>query len=138
MNMFGNAGGGDFEDPQDSYIQVFTIDEDWNENTLTWNNAPLAVENIAGTWVKPVQFSNQREYSWDVTKGVIEAIGSGTPLRLALYSADGEKHSGKYFYSSDSNDWGGTTRPTLQVFWGNLCDSPGIECKFDYLPATMK
>jgi hypothetical protein len=119
MNRFGNAGGGVWGDPPDSYIQVSTIGEDWHENTLTWNNAPLAVENISGTWVEPVQFSEQYVYYWDVTKGVREAIGSGNPLRLALYSIDGERHSGKYFWSSDSNDWGGAVRPTLEVVWGN-------------------
>lgn len=134
MNMFGNAGGGVWGDPPDSYIQVLTIGEDWDEATLTWNNAPLAMENIAGTWVKPVQFGGQGEHSWDVTKAVIDALGTGNPLRLALYSADGERHSGKYFYSSDSNDWGGTVRPTLKVVWGDMCDSPGVECTFGYLP----
>lgn len=42
--------------PQPSYIQVLTVDQDWNENTLTWNNAPLAAENITGTWVDPLPF----------------------------------------------------------------------------------
>jgi hypothetical protein len=37
-------------------------------------------------------------------------------LRLALYSADEDYHSGKYFYSSDA---GIEARPTLKVIFGN-------------------
>ena len=38
-----------------SYIQVLTVAEDWNEATLTWNNAPMAERNVAGTWVDPAR-----------------------------------------------------------------------------------
>ena len=41
LYQFGNAGAG--QDPQPSFIQAFTIAEDWEESALTWNNAPLAV-----------------------------------------------------------------------------------------------
>ena len=138
MSRFGNAGGDVWGDPPDSYIQVSTIGEDWDENTLTWNNAPLALENISGAWVKPVQFSEQSEYSWDVTKGVLESIRSGSPLRLAMYSIDGERHSGKYFWSSDSNDWGGTVRPTLEVTWGTVRDSVDVEYHLSFLPVKVE
>jgi hypothetical protein len=138
MTMFGNAGGGPWGIPPDSFIQVLTVAEEWNEATLTWNNAPLALENITGTWVKPTQTSEQREYYFDVSKAIIEAHQLGQPLRLALYSADGERHSGKYFFSSDSNDWNGTVRPTLQVFWGNGCDDPGTNCTSYYLPSVWR
>lgn len=101
---------------QPSLIQVFTVAEDWEEATLTWNNAPLAVENIAATWVDPVPFPGWpgTPFVWDVSGAVAEAYTSGTPLRLVLYDADTAYHSGKYFVSSDSTIVEG--RPTLQVF----------------------
>jgi hypothetical protein len=130
MNLRGTAGGGQWGPPPDSYIEVLTIDRDWNASTLTWNNAPLASENIAGTWVHPVI----GPYNWDVSRAVAQAYSSGGPLRLALYSIDGAYHTGKYFFSSESTDWNGTVRPTLTVVYGDLCSSPGVTCNFTYLP----
>ena len=122
MTMFGNAGGGEWGVPLDSFIEVFTLSEDWDEGTLTWNNAPLSQENLGGTWVKPTQTSTQRIYQWDVSRAVADAYEKGEPLRLALYSIDGERHSGKYFWASEA---GGEVSPTLNVVWGSDC---GDDC----------
>ncbi len=114
--LFGNAG---YEpgDSQPSLIQAFTVAEDWNEATLTWNNAPLAVENGTATWVYPVDFFDPGvPYQWDVSRAVAEAYAAGDPLRLALYSADSEYHSGKYFWSADADR---SVRPILRVLWGD-------------------
>jgi hypothetical protein len=139
LTLFGNAGGGIFGEPPVSYIQVFTLQEDWNEATLTWNNAPLARENIAGVWVQPRDYSLPYEtYSWEVREAVVEALQAGQPLRLAMYSADGEYHSGKYFWSSDSNEWGGVIRPKLEVLWGDDCGLPGVNCNLFYLPVANR
>ncbi len=138
MNLFGNAGGGQWGEPPDSYIQALTVGDAWDEATINWNNAPLALENISGTWVKPVQTSGQRHYSWDVGKAVEEANQSGEPVRLALYSADGEMHTGKYFFSSDADDWGGTVRPSLQVVYGIFCDDSDISCNLTNLPVIAR
>ena len=90
MSLFGNAGGGQWGEPPDSFIQVFTVSENWSETTLNWNNAPLALENIAGTWVYPMDYNQPYvPYQWDVSNAAIQAYASGEPLRLALYSADG-------------------------------------------------
>ena len=132
MTMFSNAGGGEWGLPPDSYIQVLAVAEAWDEQTLNWNNAPRAVENISGTWVKPVQSSEQRHYSWDVSRAAAGAYQEGQPLRLALYSADGEQHSGKYFWSSEARG------PSLQVIWGEPCNTVGVECHFTYLPAISR
>jgi hypothetical protein len=78
------------------------------------------------------------DYHWDVGKAVDQAYKSGGPLRLAIYSIDGERHSGKYFFSSDSNDWNGEIRPTLRIVYGSVCDSPGVTCYYAYLPYAMK
>jgi hypothetical protein len=101
-------------------IQVLTVDADWYEATLTWNNAPWAAENSSQAWVDPITFPGwpgvPRE--WDVTRAVAEAYEQGGPLRLALYSADSAYHSGKYFVSSDIGDWNAQGRPALTVIWG--------------------
>jgi hypothetical protein len=119
LNLFGNAGYNP-GDATPSAINALTISEDWNENTITWNNAPYAAENISMTWVYPVDASHPAgPYDWDVSYAVAEAYAKGQPLRLAFHSTDGDYHSGKYFYTSDSNDWSGEVRPTVEVRWGN-------------------
>jgi hypothetical protein len=121
LYQFGNAGGGQWGDPYPSLIQVLAIAEDWDEATLTWNNAPLAAQNISSAWVDPLSsFPGHpgvpRE--WDVSQAVAEAYTAGEPVRLALYSADSARHSGKYFVSSDTGEWNAEGRPTLRVLWG--------------------
>ena len=119
----GHAGGNDSPGPQPSLIQVFSIQEDWDENTVTWNNAPLAGDLVASARVDPLDSIPPPwpgiPRTWDVGGAVAEAHAAGEPLRLALYSADGAHHSGKYFFSSNigSNDEQG--RPTLTVVWGD-------------------
>lgn len=122
MHLFGNAGPAGAAVP--SWIQVLAVDESWQENTINWNNAPLAAQNISGSWVDPVGFAGGEgvEIEWDVSVAVAEALANGTPLRLALYSADGEYHSGKYFWSSDAGDG---VRPELVVRLGDPA-APGF------------
>lgn len=138
MTLLGNSGGGQWGEPPDSYIQVFTITDTWDESSLNWNNAPLAFENLSGVWVSPTQTSDQRKYSWDVSKAVSDAYQSGTSVGLALYSADGERHTGKYFWSSDSDDFEGTVRPALEVIWGKICMPEDPGCYFTFLPIAAK
>jgi len=45
-------------------------------------------------------------------------------VRLVLYSADWDYHSGKYFFSSDVADWNAQGRPTLEVVWGDPTATP--------------
>ena len=135
MTLFGNAGGGEWGEPPDSYIQVLSVGEDWDESTLSWNNAPLALENISGTWVRPRDYSlPDQPYQWNVSRAFAQAYTNGEPLRLALYSADGERHTGKYFWSSDVGDWNAIARPKLRVVLGKPCDAPDVDCNFLYLP----
>ncbi len=51
----GNAGEGWVDNPPSSFIEVFTIHEDWAESTLTWNNAPLVGDYVAATWVDSLE-----------------------------------------------------------------------------------
>jgi hypothetical protein len=77
------------------------------------------------TWVNAVDSTHPAgSQYWDVSYAVAEAYRNGTPLRLAFYSTDGDYHSGKYFWTSDSTDWNGVVRPTLEVNWGNTTTGP--------------
>ncbi len=128
MYQFGNAGA--YENPSDpqpepSLIQVATVDQGWEETSITWNNAPPAVENITTLRVDPLEPSPPWPgipigpgvpRVWDVSSAVAEAYADNKPVQLALYSPSWEFHSGKYFRSSDFLDIPG--RPTLTVTWG--------------------
>lgn len=119
LHQFGGSGGPGQATP--SLIQVLTVNEDWSAATLSWNSAPLAVENIGRAWVQPLPGACSWPCvprSWDVSAAVAKAYSAGAPLRLALYSADSDYHSGKYFVSSDTGDWNASGRPTLSVTWG--------------------
>jgi hypothetical protein len=121
LYQFGNSGGGEWGEAPGSMIQALTIAEDWEEATLTWNNAPQALENISRTWVEPITVFPGWPgvpQTWDVSLALSQAYHSGQPLRLAFYSADGPMHTGKYFISSDTEDWNELGRPALIVNWG--------------------
>ena len=118
MYQFGNSSP---SEANPSLIQVLTVNEDWDENTITWNNAPYAWENVGRALVGvlpayPGLPGVARE--WDISRSVADAYQKGAPLRLALYSADGAMHSGKYFFSSNMDDYTQTSRPVLTVTWG--------------------
>jgi len=107
--------------PESAYIQVLTVNQDWDENTITWNNAPLARENLGGVWITPLQQAAPYPgipYNWDVSRVVAESYAAGEPLRLAVYSASSPFHNGRYFFSSDVEDFNAVGRPTLTVVWG--------------------
>ena len=118
LHQIGSAGSSG--EAKSSLIQVLTVAEDWDEATLTWNNAPLAAENVSQAWVDPITFPGWpgvvRE--WDVSRAVAEAYAAGESVKLVLYESDSAYHSGKYFVSSDTGDWNAEGRPTLTVVWG--------------------
>lgn len=118
LNQSGNATSFDSGEKLNSLIQAGVVAQDWNEATLSWNNAPLLEQNISQTWVTPVidwPGWPGIPYTWDVSLAAARAYASGQPLRLVLYSADNFGPNGKYFYSSDAGMAG---RPTLQVELG--------------------
>jgi hypothetical protein len=107
--------------PGPAYIQVLSVDQSWDENTITWNNAPLARENLGGTWIPSVSDAPPYPgipYNWDVSRAVAEAYAAGEPLRLAVYSSNSPFSNGRYFFSSDVEDLNAEGRPTLRVAWG--------------------
>lgn len=118
LHQFGSAGGAA---AQPSWIQVLIAEGPWKEDSITWNNAPQALENVGGAWVPPlVEHPGwpgvPRE--WDVTYAVAKAYAAGTPVHLVLYESDSAYHSGKYFVSCDTGDWNAAGRPRLEVVWG--------------------
>ncbi len=120
LHQFGNAGEPGQAKP--SWIQVLIASADWREDAITWNNAPLAYENIGGSWVQPLaQHPGWPGVprTWDVSYAVARAYALKQPLRLILYSADSDYHSGKYFVSSDTGDWNVEGRPKLEVWWAD-------------------
>lgn len=117
LHQFGNSGG---SSAATSWIQVLMANGDWQENTITWNNAPQAEENVSGAWVPPLaNFPGWPGVprTWDVSYAVAKAYARGEPLRLVLYSADSDYHTAKYFVSSDTGDWNVDGRPRLEVWW---------------------
>ena len=118
MYHFSNAGNGGPNIPT-SLLQVMTVGDDWNENTLTWNNAPMALENVSQLWVPPNFTGEPIARTWNLGSAVDEAFGLGEPLRLVIYSADSDQHSGKYFVSSNAGPSSAEERPTLTVNWVN-------------------
>ncbi len=93
-------------------MQVFAVDKPWDEHTITWDNAPVPQENTSRTLVQPLPGDCAPTPSWycspgipyqfDVTEIVRRAQAQGrTWASLALYTAAGQYHSGKYFYSRE-------------------------------------
>jgi hypothetical protein len=107
--------------PGPAYIQVLSVDQGWDESSITWNNAPLARENLGGTWIAPVDYTPPYPgipYTWDVSRAAAEAYAAGEPLRLAVYSSNSPMNNGRYFYSSDVESFNAVGRPTLTMAWG--------------------
>jgi uncharacterized repeat protein (TIGR01451 family) len=114
-------GGSDPSAAQPSDIQLFAVSDPWDANTITWDNAPLAAENLTGTIVNPVLVFPGWPgvpYVWDATQLVSQAYSSGQEANLVLYSSDVNYNSGKYFVSSSTGDWNATGRPTLTITYG--------------------
>lgn len=121
LYQFGNSGG-----PGEaicSWIQVLTTQEDLQENSITWNNAPLAFKNFDGSWVKTLPEHHGFpgiERKWDVSYAIAKAHLLSQSSRLVLYSADSDYHSAKYFISSNTGDWNVAGRPRLDIRWGEF------------------
>lgn len=124
LHLYGNSGrwGDPVFQPYRSLIQVSTTQTGWNESSLHWNNAPALLENISQNWVEPLEtFPGWPgvPYEWDVSTALRKAIQDNQNiLSLGLYSADGPYHSGKYFSTSEVEEWNATARPTLLIEYG--------------------
>ena len=131
-------GGSDPGSAKPSLVQLFTVADGWSEATLTWNNAPMAHENISSTTVPVLQAPPEWPgvpNNWNATQAVAEAHAAGKAVNLALYSADTAYHSGKYFVSSETGDWNAIARPTLTITWAD----PSINLTNKvYVPSVSK
>lgn len=107
---------------QPTLLQLLTVAEEWNQATATWNNSPQAITNVAQGWINPLPghpgFPGVAR-TVDISLAVAQAYAAGEPLRLVIYSADSEYHSGKYFVASGTGEWNAAGRPTVTVVWGN-------------------
>jgi len=125
LHHWGNNGPSNLA--LDSIIHVYSVADDWNEAAITWNNAPMAVENLDRIRIPLVDCTNGTSRwfwpciprTWDVGRAVSQAYQNSQPVRLALYSSDSAMHSGKLFTSSDVDDWNATGRPTLVITYGD-------------------
>jgi len=128
LHQFGNAG--EVGQAQDSHVQVSEAATDWNENVITWNNAPQSRNNASYSWVAPIiTFPGWPGVArtWDVTWLFNKNYQAQTPLHLVMYSSDSAYHSGKYFVSADTGDWNEVGRPTLTVTYGNPAVTPDLD-----------
>jgi hypothetical protein len=125
LHQIGNSGGPG--QSQSSLMQIMTVNVDWTSSPeLTWNNAPLAAENVSQAWIDPYNCAPAGTMQWpciarkwNVSRAVAQAYTAGKPLSLAIYSADSDYHSGKYFIGSNTGDWNWAGRPMLEILWGN-------------------
>jgi len=128
LHHWGNAGQ-DSGLARPSWVSLFTINDPWDEMAITWNNAPLAQENIAATWIYPLSsFPGWPgvAYDWDATQAVAEAYTANDPVSMAIYSSDNARDTTKYLTSSEMGitdppahwNWNEEGRPTLTVVWG--------------------
>ena len=136
--QFGNS---DPAQAQRSLVQVSTVGEPWTEETITWNTAPLALENVAQASVDPIPSGGLpwpgAARTWNLTWAASQAYATGQgALRLVFYDADGAYHSGKYFTAAETGDWNAVGRPTLEIVLGspNTSTLPGAPRNFRVTP----
>lgn len=143
VTLHQSGGSGDPGEASPSLIQISLVNENWSEASLTWNNAPLAHENVSQAWADPVTGCGSTvpwpcfPRTWDVSRGTAMAYAAGTPLRLAFYEADSDYHSGKHFTSSDTGDWNAEGRPTLVIQLGDPSLVSTLEKSANRVTATQ-
>jgi len=115
LNHFGNPGYGtayEADASKDTVFEVYEVTSPWTETGITWDNAPAPVENLTRTTVKPIEVTcnGQRycdpgiPYLFDITEIVKRAYLQGrTWGSMALYTSAGQYHSGKHFWSRETN-----------------------------------
>jgi hypothetical protein len=116
----------DPECARSSFIHVLSVPPGWQENTITWNNAPLPLENVAVLQVSPYNISQPGQSwpgmrrEWDVSYALSKAYDQGAGwISFAVYSSDSAYHSGKYFSASETEEWNKVGRPTLIIEYGD-------------------
>mgnify|MGYP000909758466 CR=1 FL=1 len=103
-----------------SIFQAYEVNDAWEENTVAWNTIQLG-ENVSHG---PVTECTDTECgSWfrlDISELVRRAIARGEKtVDAVFYSANGNYHSGKYFYTSE-----GAAKPFVQFVSGGIPETP--------------
>lgn len=69
-----------------NYLFLGTVENSWDEDTLTWNNKPGRSTDIGNVYVSPLD----QWYSWDVTSQVTNALPSSEiSFDMVLEDGDG-------------------------------------------------
>lgn len=125
LHHWGNSGdpsaARDEDRPHDSYAWLYAMTGAWAESGVTWNNAPLAGENIDVVRITPLSAHPGWPgvaYTWDATEAVAAAYAAGQVASLAIYDSAAGRNTSKYLTSSETGDWNAEGRPTLTVVWG--------------------
>ena len=97
-------------------IQAFEVSPDWAADTVTWNNAPPPLESISRTPVGECSAALCEPGDWhgfDVTEIIKRArAAQATDAAVLLYTAAGQYHSGRYFYTRNGPE---ILRPVVRV-----------------------
>ncbi|MFB9054209.1 DNRLRE domain-containing protein [Formosa undariae] len=92
----------------DMEISVFNADEDWSENTLTWDNQPAAELQA----IRSQKVTLDAYVEWQITKVVQDAIANGkTSVSLSLSDANGDNKLARFYTKESSN----TNKPQLYI-----------------------
>ena len=114
-------------------IQAWELSSDWQEDSITWNNAPAPGENISRTPVGECAADNCQPGEWhtfDVSEIVRRAYARGdAQASVLMYTAAGQYHSGRYFYSRQ-----GAAPPNVRIAY--VTDVPGVATPSPTVPPT--
>lgn len=102
-------------------------DSDWNEFSITWNNAPDYDSAILDE--TDVAFDS-RWYGWDVTQSLLD-VKQFSEETYVLESEDYQEwlEGTLWFYSKDQEyDWVQKYKPKLAVYWHEPKPSSSIDC----------
>jgi hypothetical protein len=120
---FGSAYPGPNDVPEykpHQLTQAYQVGTAWDEDSVTWDNAPAPIENVSYTaldWCdEGVDCHGWR--SLDITPIVQRAYAAGQPdVAALLYTAAGQYHSGRYIYTRE-----GGAPPVVRVAY--VVESP--------------
>ncbi|WP_299781569.1 DNRLRE domain-containing protein [uncultured Formosa sp.] len=89
-------------------ISVFNADENWSENTLTWDNKPVAELSA----IRSQKVTLDAYVEWQITKVVQDAISDGkTSVSLSLSDSNGDNKLARFYTKESSN----ANKPQLYI-----------------------
>jgi hypothetical protein len=120
---------------KDTVFQIFELPTPIGENVVTWDNLPTPRENISRLLVKPSEpgcndngtrnpVNEPYPRIFDITEIVKRGLSENrSTMGFIMYTAAGQYHSGKYFWTSKGGNPGaidiyfktGTSNPTITL-----------------------